>query len=240
MRASYDLSAFTEEVGRVEDLGALWSTMVGFYSAAGFGGTCYIVFSRGRPGEVAILLQHGFPPAITDAFVELGYGKDDPNFRYVLETGRPGLRSRVGHFIQLKREEKKVVAALKELNHSDTLALPVFGPNSYVGIVAVGLANAPTFEQSNWTELQLAAQCAHIRGFNLQPEGVIASHNLSPREVEVLSWVAKGKSNNVIAEILSVAPTTVDTYLRRVFDKLGVADRTTAAVRGVGMGLIQA
>ncbi|MCW2404603.1 DNA-binding NarL/FixJ family response regulator [Sphingobium sp. B1D7B] len=52
--------------------------------------------------------------------------------------------------------------------------------------------------------------------------------------------MAKGKSNNVIAKILSVAPGTVDTYLRRVFNKLGVADRTTAAVKGVGMGLIQA
>ncbi|MCW2404602.1 hypothetical protein M2336_001231 [Sphingobium sp. B1D7B] len=117
--------------------------------------------------------------------MELGYGKDDPNFRYVLETGRPGLRSRVGDFIQLKEEEKKLVAALRGLNHSDTLALPVFGPNSYVGIVAVGLASAVTFERSNWTELQWAAQCAHIRGLNLQPESAVASHNLSPREVEV-------------------------------------------------------
>jgi DNA-binding NarL/FixJ family response regulator len=44
----------------------------------------------------------------------------------------------------------------------------------------------------------------------------------------------------VIAEILAISPGTVDTYMRRIYDKLEVSDRTSAAVKGVGMGLIAA
>ncbi|MEX0367477.1 MAG: LuxR C-terminal-related transcriptional regulator [Ruegeria sp.] len=41
-----------------------------------------------------------------------------------------------------------------------------------------------------------------------------------------------------MADILLLSPHTVDTLVRRIFSKLDVADRTTAAIRGVGAGLI--
>ena len=62
---------------------------------------------------------------------------------------------------------------------------------------------------------------------------------LTPREAEVLTWIARGKSNSVIADILGVSPHTVDTLVRRIYGKLEVADRTTAAIHGIGAGLIQ-
>ena len=61
---------------------------------------------------------------------------------------------------------------------------------------------------------------------------------LSSREAEVLLWVARGKSNAAIAEILGISAHTVDAHLRRVFLKLGVFDRISAALRGLGFGLI--
>jgi LuxR family transcriptional regulator/LuxR family quorum-sensing system transcriptional regulator CciR len=54
----------------------------------------------------------------------------------------------------------------------------------------------------------------------------------------VLSWVARGKSNTSIAEILGISVHTVDAHLRRIYLKLGVYDRISAAVRGIGTGLI--
>ncbi len=63
---------------------------------------------------------------------------------------------------------------------------------------------------------------------------------LSRREVEVLGWVARGKSNGLIGEILGISSATVDAHLRRIYLKLGVFDRISAAVRGIGTGLIHA
>lgn len=52
---------------------------------------------------------------------------------------------------------------------------------------------------------------------------------LTPREAEVLYWVALGKTNRDIAGILDMSPRTADKHLQHVLDKLGVETRTAAA-----------
>ena len=56
---------------------------------------------------------------------------------------------------------------------------------------------------------------------------------LTPREGEVLSWLAKGKTNRDIADILGMSPRTVNKHLEHIFDKLGVETRSAAAAIGV-------
>ena len=57
----------------------------------------------------------------------------------------------------------------------------------------------------------------------------IAQAALTPRETQVLSWIAKGKTNRDVAEILGVSPRTVNKHLEHVFEKLGVETRAAAA-----------
>ncbi len=57
----------------------------------------------------------------------------------------------------------------------------------------------------------------------------LATAALTPRETEVLSWVAKGKTNRDVAEILGMSPRTVNKHLEHVFEKLGVETRAAAA-----------
>jgi DNA-binding CsgD family transcriptional regulator len=56
---------------------------------------------------------------------------------------------------------------------------------------------------------------------------------LTPREAEVLAWIAQGKSNADIATILSASPRTVQKHLEHIFRKLGVESRTAAAVKAM-------
>jgi DNA-binding NarL/FixJ family response regulator len=51
---------------------------------------------------------------------------------------------------------------------------------------------------------------------------------LTPRETEVLSWLAKGKTNRDIADILGMSPRTVNKHLEHIFEKLGVETRSAA------------
>jgi DNA-binding NarL/FixJ family response regulator len=57
----------------------------------------------------------------------------------------------------------------------------------------------------------------------------LASASLTPRETEVLSWIAKGKTNRDVADILGMSPRTVNKHLEHVFEKLGVETRAAAA-----------
>src|SRR5205085_10849102 len=52
---------------------------------------------------------------------------------------------------------------------------------------------------------------------------------LTIRESKVLHWLAAGKSNAEIAELLAISPSTVGKHLERIYDKLGVENRTAAA-----------
>src|SRR5215475_156675 len=62
---------------------------------------------------------------------------------------------------------------------------------------------------------------------------------LSPREVEVLQWVAAGKSNKEIGAQLFIAEGTVKTHVKNVLEKLSVVGRTGAIREGVRRGLVR-
>lgn len=58
----------------------------------------------------------------------------------------------------------------------------------------------------------------------------VSRARLTPREAEVLRWVAEGKTSAEIADIIGARPRTVDKHLEHIFSKLGVENRTAAAV----------
>lgn len=68
-----------------------------------------------------------------------------------------------------------------------------------------------------------------LRAASAEPPTRLKMAALTPREAEVLSWVAKGKTNRDVAEILGMSPRTVNKHLEHVFEKLGVETRAAAA-----------
>lgn len=64
-----------------------------------------------------------------------------------------------------------------------------------------------------------------------QTQALQKRYGVTQREAEVLIWIAKGKANKDIGEILNLSPRTVNKHLEQVFVKLGVENRAAAAVR---------
>jgi DNA-binding NarL/FixJ family response regulator len=67
-----------------------------------------------------------------------------------------------------------------------------------------------------------------------------AIERLTPREQEVLRLVAQGKTNAEVAHDLFVSVATVKTHIEHIIAKLGVTERTQAAVRAVELGMLSA
>jgi len=68
---------------------------------------------------------------------------------------------------------------------------------------------------------------------------VLRKPELSPRETEVLQWVAAGKSNKEIGDQLFIAEGTAKSHVKSLLEKLGAASRTAAVREAVHRGLVR-
>jgi DNA-binding NarL/FixJ family response regulator len=65
-----------------------------------------------------------------------------------------------------------------------------------------------------------------------------STHRLTPREAEVLRALAIGKANKQLAPTLNISESTFKTYLRNIYEKLGVRTRVEAVRRGEELGVV--
>lgn len=70
-----------------------------------------------------------------------------------------------------------------------------------------------------------------VQSFRQKPAGLSADGDLSPREQEVLGMLSRGYLYKEIADLLNIAGPTVNTYVRRVYEKLHVRSRAQAVAK---------
>jgi DNA-binding NarL/FixJ family response regulator len=71
------------------------------------------------------------------------------------------------------------------------------------------------------------------------PNAAPVQFTLTEREVEALTWAARGKSSNDIAVLMNVSERTVNFHINNVIRKVGVVTRVQAAIQCALLGLIQ-
>ena len=81
----------------------------------------------------------------------------------------------------------------------------------------------------------ITARLAGVARMELWPKLV----DLNEREVEALTWVARGKTSAEIAQILGLSKRTVDFHIDNARAKLGAATRTEAVIKAADGGLIE-
>lgn len=123
------------------------------------------------------------------------------------------------------------------------LTIPVRGPYGDYGLLSVTRDCSP----SEWAELvrkttgdlQLAAVRMHDQVLHsTQLHQTLSRPALSTREVEILQWIASGKSQQDVGDILSISHRTVEVHLRSSREKLGALTTAQAIGRAIGFRLI--
>ena len=143
------------------------------------------------------------------------------------------------------------VGALKRLRESRAriIVLTSFGEDERLFTALRAGATGFLLKDVEPAELVRAIRSAHAGESPLSPaiatrvveevaQGTVSAHDdLTPRELDVLTLIARGRSNKVIARELGVAEKTVKTHVSHILAKLGVSDRTQAALYAVRQGL---
>ncbi|MEP6702975.1 MAG: response regulator transcription factor, partial [Betaproteobacteria bacterium] len=114
-------------------------------------------------------------------------------------------------------------------------------PGEFLGLLrqlrAGGSPIAPVIARKLLTRFKVDA--ARAAGAKPAAPADARPNVLSPRETEVLTYIAKGFSFNEIADLLDMSAHTVTTHVKRIYQKLAVHSRGEAVYEATQMGLLR-
>ena len=109
------------------------------------------------------------------------------------------------------------------------MAMPIYVGRRLLVSFVFNRARRPFSDRDRDRAEMVRPQLAQL--YRLSSVATSDTATLTPREREVLEWLAAGKTNRDIAEIIGAKPRTVEKHLERVYQKLGVETRTAAVMR---------
>ncbi len=238
--AQDDLTQLIARIRPLQDTRALWDCAIAFYHQHDIVRVSYQIYGEG-PGytDDPDLPKDAFPHNPDGDFIKDSFALIDPIPDLARQHARPVWWSQIEKLRPISDEARQKLNAYRARSQGDGLAIQTFGPNLRNAYVGLGYGfQRPALSDLQVALLQMASQAMHLRYCELTEAAILPAVTLSPRELEVLKWIALGKSNSVISELMGLSRHTVDTLVRRLFSKLEVTDRTTAAIKGIGAGFL--
>lgn len=243
MRGPYSAAVpeFFEEIMQTRWPEQVWKVVLRTAQKFGFSAISYVHLPPlGAADQDQVLVAaHGYPDDWVTAYIRDKRYRDDPFLARAVATTDPFFWKDAESRLKLRPPEKAFLEELTHLDLGSGMSFQNFGPQNRLGYSTVVIgkgADKPSSIEIN--ALQWMFQTAHNRYCKMLYNSQGQLPDLSEREREILAWVARGKSNSVIADIVGLSTHTVDAYVRRIFSKLGTRDRITATLRGLGRGAI--
>lgn len=201
----------------------------------------WLIWPPGGPRRP--LYVSSYPAEWLDRYVKNKYGSDDMVGRYAAQIVRPFNWTEMNRRFKLTTTQRLILNESTEFGLKAGASVPLHGPA--LAKAAFSVANdmaEPEFSKlflARRHELHLIATYAHTRiiafGMDKVPKTAFA---LAPREIEIMTWTARGKTRWEISEILTLSEETVKDYLEHACKKLGATNKTHATAVALVHGLI--
>jgi len=175
--------------------------------------------------------SYGLPQIAKDYFDDNYQHRDDPGVIAAFQRGQFIWFSDMPHqpYVIERNYDDTFRQAISIIGEG--LCIPLYGPSNRKGYLFAALEGINKLTGCFIPyKIQALAQLIHIR-YCLLIERMHIHVQLTPREAEVLELISFGKSNVDIGTILNISPNTVAVYVKRIFIKLNVSDRVSAAMR---------
>lgn len=186
-----------------------------------------------------------------DTFELIGEEADAVHIVAVYEQQRPDVV-----LMDLQMPRVSGIEAIRELHarwpKACIVAMTTFGTRDYV-VAALkagasgyllkdvgGAALLAALRQAMQGEMPLSSAVRRALVASILDSAVVKTreHKLAPREVELVGWLARGLSNQQIAQQMNLSEGSVKQYVVRVSEKLSVSSRTQIIVRAIQMGIV--
>jgi LuxR family quorum sensing-dependent transcriptional regulator len=207
-----------------------------------FGFTHVSSIALPHPGQdqSECLLMNTRPQDYVDRYIEKNYVVRDPVMTELRQTLSPFSWGDIRERRDLSKSERLILDEAREFDAHDGLTIPIITRSGSVSIFCpCGLD--PDMSQRARAALEIIGIYAHhaLKRAVLQNQRAEAAHTpLTPREREIMQWVACGKTDEEIADILSISTTTVTTHVEHAKQKLDAFRRTYAVVQAIRCGEI--
>lgn len=138
-----------------------------------------------------------------------------------------------------------IIAIRNEFPDAKIIVLTTYAGDALAHRALKAGAQAYVLKGSVRKDLLDTIRAVHGGKKRIQPEiaSQLADHAtddaLTPREIEILSLIAAGNSNKLIADHLSITEQTVKGHVKNILSKLAANDRTHAVTLGLQRGIIQ-
>jgi DNA-binding CsgD family transcriptional regulator len=206
-----------------------------FIETCGFSSAVCLILDPTRPLSLDDVLMSTRPQAWLDSYVAEGQMSADPVLAAAGRYFAPFAWSDVIDMRQLGPKERRVMASAAEYGMQEGFVVPICDVRHQTGLVSLA-GPARTLSTEDRATFALASVFVHQRLVALRRLRSVSAVSLTKRELEIVRWVAAGKSDWQIGKILTISAKTVNYHVENVKRKFGVASRTQAVLAAVRHG----
>jgi DNA-binding CsgD family transcriptional regulator len=230
---------FVEGVERLATTAEIMDAMGSLLKKHGFEYHCVSFLATATETLEDVLLSNRLPEEWLKLYIEKDYVHHDPAFRYAKTTIRPFRWFKDAPYDpEREPHAAEVVQRAGDFGILDGFLIPVASTAGRVGQIWFG-GRTLDLPEHQLPALHLTAIYAFDRILRLHGSPAPRRARLTPREREILTLVANGRSTWEIGEALHISSRTVKEHIKHLCSKLGAVTRTQAVMIAVRDKIIQ-
>lgn len=207
-----------------------------------FGYECVTCWSLPPPGHnpAAGVLLNTRPEEYVERYVEQNYVVRDPVIKHLKKSTRPFSWTDVRKMDALSKEDRTIIDEARDFGVNDGFVVPIVNISGSMSLFSpCGGKPDLSGEARSAVEMMGIMAAQLLRRAALEERNANKNYKpLSAREREILQWVAYGKSDDDIGELLSLSACTVLKHVENAKRKLDAAKRTVAVITAIQRGEI--
>ncbi|MGB9154796.1 MAG: LuxR family transcriptional regulator [Alphaproteobacteria bacterium] len=190
--------------------------------------------------NAGIGILENYPADWMQYYFEHSFDKVDPIVTYGIHQSGAFKWSDISKHVELERKQLKCLNLGAEAGLNNGISIPLRGSNGQAA--GISLASSEKKDACYFNPDLVTAFCNHfyVAYKRLHEKNPINPKNivLTDKEQEILTWAAVGKTDDEIAQILTISKHTINMHFRHIYAKTEANNRVLAVVKGLSFGLI--